>query len=283
MNKRISKIISKFDGLPVPECRMLFDKLESELFKLPQIPKDDYLLEEYYSGGMYCRKIRIPAGGLITGRIYKFDHIETMISGEILIVSADGPQKKYDGFNVIEAKSGKRQAGLALKDTIWMTVCQVPENIPIHQMLDYATVSSYVEYNNFHKNLNTMDYHLFLNEIGMTQEQIDLIVKTDDVCEMPEKFNHIYVGDSKQHGRGLFSSNPINSSDIVCPVRINMNRTIAGRYSNHAVFANTAPIEVDGIFYLMATKNIEKDEEITCNYWQIMSFRSAEDRLCQHG
>lgn len=268
-----------FESLPVVQCRAKFELLERALFKLPQIEKEDYLLEEYYSGGMYCRKITIPKDAMITGRIYKFDHIEIMLKGSKITVSADGPKKHYKGFNVIEAKSGKRQVGLALEETIWMTICQVPENIPLHEMLDYTTVSSYEEYYNFYNKLNLIDYNKFLIELGTSQDEMDKAVKSGGVATMSDKYDHIYVSNSELQGQGLFTKIAIKQGDIICPARVSTERTIAGRYSNHALYANSYPYSENGVFYFVARKDIMENEEITSNYREIFNFRHSEGDL----
>jgi len=278
-NKTIMRIIDQFDNLPAVKCRTLFDKLESELKKLPQLTDEDYQLKEYYSGGLYCRQITIPAGALITGRIYKFDHIEMMVSGEITIISADGPKNTYEGFNVISAKSGKRQAGLAISDTVWMTVNQVPENVPLNKMLDYTSVLTYEEYDSFYKELNNLDYNKFLSQLGINQEQMDEMVTANDVVDMPLGYEYIYKKESKLSGIGLFTKKQINKGEIICPARIGKKRTIAGRYSNHAFYANSVPFYEKDMFYFVANSDIRENEEITINYRDVLNFRERSGDL----
>ena len=275
----IMEIVDSFDLLPVEQCRAKFNELEKELFKLPQIVDEDYSLKEYYSGGLYCRQITIPAGALITGRIYKFNHIEMMLSGDIIILSADGGKKNYQGHNVIEAKSGKRQAGLALTDTVWMTINQVPEGIPLHEMLDYTSVLTYEEFDAFYRELNQADYQKFLQDINLTQKEMDEIVTKDDVTEMPSGYEHIYTEASLLNDTGLFTSEPIKKGSIICPARVLDKRTIAGRYANHALHANSLPYTENNIFYFMASADIKKDEEITANYRDVLGFRVLNNDL----
>lgn len=279
----LMEIVRSFDNLPASMCRETFDTLEKKLMELPQLADEDYLLEEYYSGGLYCRKILVPEGAMITGRIYKFDHIEIMLSGEIMILSADGKKKMYHGHNVIEAKSGKRQAGVAIKDTIWITVNQVPENIPMSEMLDYTSVLTYEEYDDFYRDLNRLDYCQFLNELGVSKEQMDELVKADDAVEM-EGFDSICTKKSSLDGIGVFTKSDINENEMICPARIGDKRTIAGRYVNHALYPNSIPCEHKGEFYFMAIKKINAGEEITANYRHVINFRLMNgDIKCQAG
>lgn len=272
----IVSLVKNFGDLTIGESRDVFDKIEQGLFELEQIPVEAYQLNECISGGMYCREITIPKGAAITGRIYKFDHIEMMISGDITIISADGGKERYTGHNIIEAHAGKRQCGLAHEETKWLTVNLIPEHFPLDQALDYSAVFTYEQYQKFHSQLNIADYKYFLNEIGCTDKDIKKISRTDDVVDLPIGYDHISVRDSSISGKGLFTSIEIKKGDLICPVRLKEKRTIAGRYSNHALHSNTQPVVEDGIFFIFATKNIQPDEEITMNYRDTLSFRNNQ-------
>ena len=280
----IVEIVKNYGNLTVIESRKVFDQLEGGLLEFEQIPDDTYQLKEYYSGGMYCREITIPEGAFITGRIYKFDHIEIMLSGEIEILSADGGKTYYEGHNVIEAKAGKRQGGLAHKETKWLTINCIPDYLPINEALDFTSVLTYKEYKDFHDQLNNADYEYFLNEIGLSHDEMEAIVNTDDVIQLPVGYEHIEVLSSSISGDGLFTLKEIKAGDLICPVRIKEKRTIAGRYSNHALHSNTKPVVEGNVFYVMANKDIQANEEITMNYRDILSFRNQQgDLSCQVG
>ena len=272
----IVEMVKNYGDLTVIESRKVFDRLEDGLLDLDQIPDSDYQLKEYYSGGMYCREITIPEGAFITGRIYKFDHVEIMLSGDITILSADGGKTRYQGHNVIEAKAGKRQGGLAHKETKWLTINCIPENLPIENALDYTSVFTYEQYKDFHNQVNVIDYNYFLSEIGFTQSEMDELVSAGEVVDLPLGYEHITIKPSDLSGMGLFTSKEIIKGDIICPVRIKEKRTIAGRYSNHALHSNTKSVAIDDMFFIKATKNIQPNEEITMNYRDVLSFRDKQ-------
>lgn len=280
----IVETIKNYDNLTTIESRGVFERLEKGLFELEQIPDEGYKLKEYRSGGMYCREITIPEGAFITGRIYKFDHVEIMLSGDITILSANGGKKRYQGNNVIEAKAGKRQGGLAHKETKWLTINCIPDHLPLNEALDFTSVFTYQQYKEFHDHLNRADYEYFLSEIGLSHNEMEKIVNTDDVTDLPIGYEHITVGKSSLSGQGLFTSQEIKAGSLICPVRIMEKRTIAGRYSNHALHSNTKPVVEGNVFYIMATKDIQPNEEITMNYRDILSFRDNQgDLSCQDG
>ena len=271
----VAKFTTDLSNLPTVDSRKVFDKLEQELLELPQLEIDT---THYFSGNMYGRQITIAKGSLVTGRIYKLDHFEIMLEGDITIFSADGGKKHYTGFNVIEAKAGKRQAGLAHEDTTWLTINRAPA---LHEdlMLDYTSVLTYAEYDAYHAKLNQLDYDSFLAESGATQEQMDAVVNIDDVVDMPLGYEHITVSESKISGQGLFSSEVALEGSIICPVRVGNNRTIAGRYANHALYPNTRPVTIDGVFCIIATSEIQAGDEITMNYRDVINFDAQQGDL----
>lgn len=271
----IAKFTNDLCNLPTAESRVVFDEMEQALLKLPQIEMDTI---HYFSGNMYGRRITIKAGVLITGRIYKHDHFEIMLEGDITIYAADGGKKRYTGFNIIEAKAGKRQAGEAHKDTTWLTINRAPELHP-DNMLDYTSVLTYAEFDEYHRRLNALDYKSFLSEMNMTQEQMNTAVNTDDVTDLPLSYEHVIVKESELAGLGLFTTRVIEKSEIICPTRINDKRTIAGRYANHALYANTRPVLDNGVYSIIATKEIQVGEEITMNYRDVINFRAQQGDL----
>jgi len=62
-------------------------------------------------GGMYGREITIPKDTVLTGQIYKFDHFDIMISGDITVSTDTGETKRFTGYNCFKGMSGKKRAG----------------------------------------------------------------------------------------------------------------------------------------------------------------------------
>lgn len=278
MNMSLTKQANDMAKLPILESRKAFDKLEQTLLALPQLSQAEMPTTHYFAGGMYGRRITIPRGAMITGRIYKFDHFEIMLEGDITIYAADGGKKRYTGFNIIEAKAGKRQAGKAHEDTTWLTINRSVK-APEECMLDNTSCRTYREYEGFHRRLNILDYQQLLSDLGMTQEEMDLIYQVNDVVDMPQGFKEVYVAKSELAGSGLFTNEEIVEGETICPVRAQNNRTIAGRYTNHALYPNSKPALIAGIFCIIAVKRILEGEEITMNYRDVIKFRSEQGDL----
>ena len=104
--------------MPTTQYRSSLAKYEEFALAQPQI---DIPVTHRIHGGMYARQITIPAGVTITGQIYKYDHLEFMISGDATVASGTGPVR-LTGYHSLSGHSGKKRAITAHEDTIWMTV-----------------------------------------------------------------------------------------------------------------------------------------------------------------
>lgn len=93
--------------------------LESELLKMPQV---DLRVEHYFTDGVYVREMYIPKGTLMTGGIYKKEHIHIISAGSMEIVTEDGGIRTVTAPLTFIAKPGMKRAGFATEDTVWSAV-----------------------------------------------------------------------------------------------------------------------------------------------------------------
>ena len=251
-----------------------YEKIAS---RLPQV---EIPVTHHIHGGMYGREITIPKGTVITGQLYKFDHFDIMISGDITVSTDTGETKRLTGFNVFKGMSGKKRAGYIHEDTRWITFHSF-EGDSGEEIQSYITAETFGELEDFHIDVNRADYFDFVNSIGMTQEEITGQVENKEDMIIDD-IDSVFVGDSKIEGKGLLSYLAINIGEIICQARIGNKRTIAGRYSNHALFANAEIKVTDHGADLIAIRDIEEGEEITVNYRHVMKNRFIKgDLLCQ--
>jgi hypothetical protein len=94
------------------------ERLQHEVMLMPQV---EPVTENYFSGGMYCRKVWRPANTLVIGKVHKKDHFFICVKGEIISWSENGMRHLKEG-DVIESKPGTKRVTFALTDAIGMTV-----------------------------------------------------------------------------------------------------------------------------------------------------------------
>jgi hypothetical protein len=296
----LEKVSGPISEKPVRDAIM---SLESELAKQPQI---DIPVIHRHSGGIYAREITIPKGALLTGRIYHEDHFDIMVSGDITVSSDDGV-KRLTGFNLFEGKAGKKRAGYANEDTRWITFHKCPEMLSD----DYINYTSsltfeksdlrslgYVkeeeirkafpggDYDQFKKgylaakkkpakiDIDQEDYKLMLKEYGFTEELVrEQTENTEDQIEVDHP--GVSVKDSYIQGKGLFADKSFKPGDVIMPGRIGSMRTIAGRYTNHAIDPNAKMLKNGQNIDLVAIMTIDK-EEITVDYRICLDLRGSE-------
>jgi hypothetical protein len=244
-------------------------------------PQLDIPVNHYIHGGMYGREITIPKDTILTGQIYKFDHFDIMISGDITVSTDDAQKVRLKGFNLFKGLAGKKRAGYAHEDTHWITFHPIDDDVIDGETIQSRiTADSFEELELFHIDVNRHDYWNMVESIGMSQEEITKQVEnTEDMTDFPKGYEHLYVSDSKIDKKGFFSKTKILSGELIAPARIKDLRTDAGRYCNHAFFENAEILITDKGADLVAIKNIEADEEITVSYRQVIKTRLLEGDL----
>lgn len=244
-------------------------------------PQIEIPVKHHIHGGMYGREITIPKDTILTGQIYKFDHFDVMISGDITVSTDSGERKRFSGYNCFKGMSGKKRAGYAHEDTTWITFHPFSGDNG-EEIQKFITADNFEELALFNTAINKSDYESMVSGMDMTEEQIrEQVCSRSDMTEMPTEYSFIYVDRSTIEGKGLYSTKKINSGSFVCPSRIRNKRTIAGRYTNHALQPNAKMTIDDKGINLVAIKDIEPNEEITVNYRDVLNTRNSKGDLCQ--
>lgn len=247
------------------------------------LPQIEIPVKHVIHGGMYAREIIIPKGTIITGQIYKFDHLDIMIGGDVTVSTDTGEIKRLKGYNCLEGLSGKKRAGYTHKDTTWITVHPYDFSEDGEEIQRFITANSFEELESFEAEVNKLDYLQVLNDIGLTEEEVRSVAEDEsDQVAMPLGYESILVGESLINDKGLFSSLFLGKGSNICPARIKGKRTPAGRYTNHAMSPNAKMvINLEGNIDLVAIKEIQPNEEITINYRHVINHRHAKGDLCQ--
>lgn len=102
---------------PFQEANIRVDEIELELKSLPPVVIEP---EHIFSDGIYGRKIIIPAGTMLTGKMHRLDHINHVV-GDISVWSESEGIRRITGHETFVAKAGTRRVGYAHSDTWWVT------------------------------------------------------------------------------------------------------------------------------------------------------------------
>ena len=109
------------------------------------------------------------------------------------------------------------------------------------------------------------DYEKYIKEIGLTEDQVQILVNLDNVIELNN--SNYYKGKSNIHGIGVFASRDIKKGDIIGDVTISDKyRTTLGRWVNHHNIKNTMFYKIQNDLVAIAEKDIAKNEEILIDY-----------------
>lgn len=255
-----------------------------------------------FSGNIYAREIHIPAGTVMTGRVYLVDHIDVMVCGDMTVTSDEGT-KRITGFNVFPSKAGKKRAGFAHENTRWITFCACEEatedyyfsHLTTENLADYeqnlikrlivderviveahCNIPHACDYNAFKlgylsakgkllkEEADLMDFELMAREIGVDESVIlsETLIDDDLITDCPDG---VYVAVSTIEGQGLFTQNTYSQGDEIMMGRIDGRRTIAGRYTNHSILPNSGFIMKGSDVCIVALRDISR-EEITIDY-----------------
>lgn len=86
-----------------------------------QLQAVDTPVSHGFAPGVYARKVYIPAGVALTGKIHKYAHWNIILRGRIRIVTEQG-LKEIVAPAMFVSPPGTKRAGLAIEDTEWVTL-----------------------------------------------------------------------------------------------------------------------------------------------------------------
>ncbi len=99
--------------------RESIDRMQTVMSKMPQAPGMD--TTHFFAGGMYCRRIAIPAGNVIVSKTHKTEHLFIGCVGE-LAVAGQGENYILRPGDVMPSPVGTKRAVTALSDVVVMTI-----------------------------------------------------------------------------------------------------------------------------------------------------------------
>lgn len=103
---------------PNTPSRETIVKFEQALTQFPQI---EIRTEHYFVDGLYAREIHISAGTILTGKVHTEHHLNIVSKGRIIVWTEDGMREVSAGTTIV-SRPGCKRVGLALEDTVWVTI-----------------------------------------------------------------------------------------------------------------------------------------------------------------
>ena len=116
--KAVATALEAVSDTERPMTRERILAFERELAKIPQF---DFPVKHYFSKGVYAREIFIPAGFCLTGKIHRFENLNIVSKGRLVVVTEQGRQIVSAPFTIV-SPPGTKRIGFALEDTVWTTI-----------------------------------------------------------------------------------------------------------------------------------------------------------------
>jgi len=272
---------------------MALDAPEQTLLQLPQAQCS---VVHHFGPGVCIREVFMPAGTLAIGHKQKFEHLNIMLRGKVMVVTDDGATQVLTAPMIFTGKAG-RKIGYILEDTVWQNV-YATELKDINAIEDFYVEKS----DDWHNDQATKfaiesvtraadreDYLTVLRESGISHETArQQSENTNDQIWVDN--NVTRVAESPIEGKGLFVTSDVKAGQIICEARIDGKRTQAGRYTNHSLNPNAKMVLLpNGNIDLTALTDIEgckgggMGTEVTINYRQALDLSSIEfkESVCQ--
>lgn len=253
--------------------------LESHMLGMPQV---ECPVVHHFGPGIYIREVHLKAGIFAIGHHQKKEHLNIVLKGAVAMAADDGGLKVVSGPTIFTGRPG-RKLGYVLSDCIWQNVYATSETdidklestyldkSPTWQKFDE-------EYRELRKALHTKDRDSYASLVAaseITEAEIrSQCDNEEDIVEMPADFSSVVsIRDSYIQGKGVFLTAPAARHEVIGPARINGQRTVLGRYTNHSPTPNAEFLQIEnGDIYLVATRPIlgcvggDQGEEVTVDY-----------------
>lgn len=96
---------------------------------LSNIGAPDVDIVHHFSGGVYAKETRIPAGRSLMQHKHVYPHLSFLMSGWVLL-NVDGENSEIKGPAILEIKAGSAHQVTALTDVVWACVHATDETDP---------------------------------------------------------------------------------------------------------------------------------------------------------
>jgi len=240
------------------------------------MPQAECSVYHRFGPNLYIRELHMKAGTFAIGHVQKFEHVNIMLKGKVLMINEDDTTQTLEAPLYFVGKPG-RKVGLVLEDVVWQNIYATTEtNIDVLESVFLDKLSVPLQLPSPTAVIDKLDYVNLLTEINMSEEEVQEQVQVNDLVDFDTP-NTLRLADSVIHGKGVFTTASLFKGQYVAKSRINNCRTIAGRYVNHSPTPNCEMVfEDDGDVWLVALDNIVGclgggvGTELTVNYRNVL-------------
>lgn len=259
---------------------------ERELLSLPQV---DCPVVHHFGPGVCIREVFMPAGTIAIGHRQKFDQLNIMIRGKVLIAKDDGTTEILTAPIIFTGKAG-RKIGYVMEDMVWQNVyatdlkdASAVEDFFIEKSEQwYEDQALRFAVESVSRAADRNDYMMLLEQCGIPHSQARQQSEFEgDQMWVENSITRVDI--SPIEGKGLFVTADVKVGDVICPARINGKRTQAGRFTNHSIFPNaemkllpSGDIDLIAIADINGCKGGSIGTEITIDYRQALSLSGIE-------
>lgn len=132
-----------------PYCDMR-DKvfaIEAEMKKQPQLELE---VKNHFCNGVYARELFIPKNVIIVGKIHKYQNLNMLVKGR-LMVSIDDNITEVNAPFVVVSPAGTKRIVYAIEDSIWITIHRTDE-LDLNKIEEHFIAQNEQEWLDFCKN-----------------------------------------------------------------------------------------------------------------------------------
>ena len=255
----------------VPESHL--DLVQATLSDFPQA---DAPVEHIFSPKLYTRVVKLKANTLALGHHQKSTHLNTVLSGSVVMFNNDATTSIIKAPIVFVGKPG-RKFGYVLEDTVWLNIYPNPDDIKDIEKLEemwldkILLVDLHLPQQRPH---DRDDYLAMCREYGYTEEQMRRESEIKNVISLPDFYaSKLSLRPSGIEGLGMFLSSPVDANESIAPAMLSGQCTQVGRYINHAKNPNCFFTRYeDGNIWLVSREEINGciggnyGEELTVDY-----------------
>lgn len=267
----------------------ILTQMENAEKEMLQHPQANCPVVHHFGPGVCIREVFMPAGTLAIGHKQKYEHLNLMLRGKVMVINDDGTAHVLSAPMIFVGKPG-RKIGYVVEDMVW-------QNIYATDLKNADDVEAYFiekseDWQADHATkfaveqtacaVDRIDYLQVLEEAGFDAEVVRQQVENpDDQIWVDSAVTR--VSDSPIDGKGLFVTHPIKAGQVICAARIDGMRTQAGRFTNHSLHPNAKMvIKPNGDIDLVALVDFEGCKggsigvEATIDYRQALALSGIE-------